>query len=37
MKVEKKILDFLNKSEQLQAKKLKKKLKIEKIKANIFI
>jgi hypothetical protein len=36
MKVEKEILDFLNKSEQLQAERFEKKMKIKKAKANIF-
>jgi siroheme synthase (precorrin-2 oxidase/ferrochelatase) len=36
MKVEKEILDFLNKSEQLQAERFEKKIKIEEPKANMF-
>jgi hypothetical protein len=36
IKVEKEILDFLNKSEQLQAKRFEKKMKIEETKTNIF-
>jgi hypothetical protein len=36
MKVEKKILDFLNKSEQLQIERFEKKMKIKEAKTNIF-
>jgi hypothetical protein len=36
MKVEKEILNFLNKSKQLQTERFKKKMKIEKTKTNIF-